>query len=115
MDGETVLHRPQEKDTGQVEAWNGRTHGHRTCGNDQAVIREFACLPTPVGHRDQVGGRVDGPGCVVKEQVDPLAGDVFRRPMGQPVPIRRFAAKVEWQAADTVVGEAIGQDDSHLR
>ena len=75
MDGETVLRRPQEKDTGEVEACNVRTNRHRACGDDQSIIPKLARLPTPVGHRDQVVGRVDNLGRVVKEQVDPLAGD----------------------------------------
>jgi len=114
VDGETVLHRTQEIDTGEVKAWNRRTHGHGTGGDDQSIIRQLAHLPTPVGHCDQVVGRVDGLGRVVKEQVDSFAGDVFRRSMGQPVPIGHFAAEIEWQAADTIVGEAISQDDGHF-
>jgi hypothetical protein len=114
LEGETVLHRPQEKDTGEVEVCNGRMHRHGTRGDDQPIIPKLACQPIAVSHDDEVAGRVDGLSRVVKKQVNAFTGNVFSRPMGQPVPIGHFAREVERETTDAIVGEAISQDDHHI-
>ena len=99
----------------KIEPPDGRPDGHGTGGNHQPIIAQLLCLPIPLDDRHHMVQRVDRLSRVLEQEADSDTSDLFCRAMGQPVPVGHFAAQVERQATDAVVGKAVSQNDRHLR
>jgi len=50
--------------------------------------------------------------CFALEEAHAFAGDLFRRSMGQLMPIGNFTTHIEWDTADAIVRVGIRYDDS---
>src|SRR5260370_39749123 len=102
----------QEIDARKIESCKRGTNGYRASGNDQSIIHQLVQLPISIDNRHLVANRIDSPGCVVKEEANTFAGDLFRRSMGQLMPIGYFTTHIEWDTADAIVRVGIRYDDS---
>jgi hypothetical protein len=114
VDGKTVVHRMQAKDTGRVDAVNLCLDGSRPRAQDQTIVREFARFAGVVPHQKDLPVRVDALCSGVEEKPESCLLELAERAMCKASPVGNFSAQVEGEPADAVVRKGVGHDERDL-